>query len=48
MITTLIISVNITWANWIIQNNKITIIIILIVSLKITVVIDDMKTAKKI
>jgi len=47
MTTTLTVSVNITWADWITQNNKITVIIIFIVSLKITVIIDDMKTAKE-
>ncbi len=47
MTTTLTVSVNITWADWITQNNKITVIIIFIVSLKIIVIIDDMKTAKE-
>ena len=46
-IITLIILADITWANWITQNNKITVIIVFTVSSEITVVIDDMKTAKE-
>ncbi len=47
MITTLTILINITWADWITQNNKITVIIVLSVSSEITVIIDDIKTAKE-
>ncbi len=47
MTTTLMILIDITWADWITQNNKITVIIVFTVSLKITVIIDDMKTVKK-
>ncbi len=47
MITTLMILIDVTWADWITQNNKITVIIIFIVSSEITVIIDNMKTAKE-
>ncbi len=47
MMTTLMILINITWADWIIQNNKITVIIVFTVSLEITVVIDNIKTVKE-
>ncbi len=47
IITILTVSVNVTWADWITQNNKITVIIIFIISLKIIVVINNMKTVKE-
>jgi len=47
IITTLTILTDVTQADWITQNNKITVIIILTVSSEITVIIDDMKTAKE-
>ena len=47
MMTTLTVLINITWADWITQNNKITVIIVFTVSLEITVVIDNIKTVKE-
>ncbi len=47
IIITSTVLINITWANWITQNNKITVIIIFIVSSEITVIIDNIKIVKE-